>query len=66
MYLPVVDWYFIIAYFVLELNYSFLQTGDILITYSTDIGWTPYFPLLAGVVTEIGGLISHGGPLYVS
>ena len=23
-------------------------------------GWTPYFPLLGGVVTEIGGLLSHG------
>ncbi|XP_049815699.1 uncharacterized phosphotransferase YvkC-like isoform X3 [Schistocerca nitens] len=39
---------------------SQLQPGDILITQCTDIGWTPYFPLLAGVVTEIGGLISHG------
>jgi len=37
-----------------------IQPGDILITYSTDIGWSPYFPLLSGVVTEIGGLISHG------
>ena len=23
-------------------------------------GWTPYFPLLKGVVTEVGGLLSHG------
>ncbi|XP_067128026.1 rifampicin phosphotransferase-like [Centruroides vittatus] len=37
-----------------------IRPGDILITYSTDIGWSPYFPLLAGVVTEIGGLVSHG------
>lgn len=37
-----------------------IQRGDILVTKSTDVGWTPYFPLLAGVVTEIGGLISHG------
>lgn len=37
-----------------------IQQGDILITYSTDIGWSPYFPILGGVVTEIGGLISHG------
>ncbi|XP_023210314.1 uncharacterized protein LOC111613200 [Centruroides sculpturatus] len=37
-----------------------IRSGEILITYSTDIGWSPYFPLLAGVVTEIGGLISHG------
>ncbi|CAG2171455.1 unnamed protein product, partial [Oppiella nova] len=34
--------------------------GDILVTYSTDIGWSPYFPLLSGIVTEIGGTISHG------
>ncbi|CAG2173671.1 unnamed protein product, partial [Oppiella nova] len=25
-----------------------IQPGDILITYSTDIGWSPYFPLLSG------------------
>lgn len=37
-----------------------LKTGDILITNSTDIGWSPYFPILSGVVTELGGLISHG------
>ena len=34
--------------------------GDVLITISTDIGWSPYFPLLGGVVTELGGLILHG------
>jgi pyruvate,water dikinase len=37
-----------------------LKYGDILITHSTDVGWSPYFPLLEGVVTELGGLISHG------
>lgn len=37
-----------------------IQKGDILVTYSTDIAWSPYFPILGGVVTEIGGLISHG------
>ncbi|GBN38788.1 Putative phosphoenolpyruvate synthase [Araneus ventricosus] len=39
---------------------SHLQPGEILITYSTDIGWSPYFPIVSGVVTELGGLISHG------
>ncbi|KAF8792169.1 putative phosphotransferase YvkC like protein [Argiope bruennichi] len=39
---------------------SLLQPGEILVTYCTDIGWSPYFPMLAGVVTELGGLISHG------
>ena len=37
-----------------------IQTGDILIVPFTDIGWSPYFPLISGLVTEIGGLISHG------
>lgn len=37
-----------------------IQKGDVLITYATDIGWSPYFPLLGGIVTELGGLISHG------
>ncbi|GIY36260.1 acetoacetyl-CoA synthetase [Caerostris darwini] len=37
-----------------------LKSGEILITYSTDIGWSPYFPIISGVVTELGGLISHG------
>ena len=37
-----------------------IRPGEILITMSTDIGWSPHFPVLAGVVTELGGLISHG------
>ncbi|XP_071036678.1 rifampicin phosphotransferase isoform X5 [Parasteatoda tepidariorum] len=37
-----------------------IKPGEILLTYSTDICWSPYFPYLAGVVTELGGLISHG------
>jgi pyruvate,water dikinase len=37
-----------------------IQAGDILITFSTDIGWSPYFPMLSGLATEIGGFISHG------
>ena len=37
-----------------------IQPGEILITTGTDIGWSPYFPMLSGVVTELGGLISHG------
>jgi len=37
-----------------------IQNGDILITYATDIAWSPVFPILGGLVTELGGLISHG------
>ena len=46
-----------------------IQCGEILVTRSTDIGWSPYFPLLSGVVTELGGLVSHGAVVareYVS
>jgi len=39
---------------------ALLKPGEILIAYSTDIGWSPYFPIISGVVTELGGLISHG------
>ncbi|XP_064460575.1 uncharacterized protein LOC135370705 isoform X2 [Ornithodoros turicata] len=38
---------------------STIQRGDILITYATDIGWSPYFTLISGIVTELGGLMSH-------
>lgn len=37
-----------------------LQPGEILIVQYTDVGWTPYFALAAGVATEIGSPISHG------
>jgi phosphohistidine swiveling domain-containing protein len=37
-----------------------MQKGEILIVPYTDIGWTVYFPLAAGLATELGGLLSHG------
>ncbi|XP_033626787.1 putative phosphoenolpyruvate synthase isoform X1 [Asterias rubens] len=37
-----------------------IKKDDILVTRITDIGWTPYFPLISGLVTEIGGVLSHG------
>lgn len=37
-----------------------VQSGDILVTYSTDIAFSTVFPLISGIVTEMGGLISHG------
>ncbi len=37
-----------------------LTPGDILVARFTDPGWTPVFPLAAAVVTEIGGVLSHG------
>ena len=37
-----------------------LKSGDILVTQATDPGWTPVFPLVSGIVLEIGGQLSHG------
>ncbi len=37
-----------------------LTAGDILVTSATDPGWTPVFPLVSGLVLEIGGQLSHG------
>jgi len=36
-----------------------LQTGEVLVVHTTDVGWTPLFLLAAGVVTELGGPLSH-------
>ncbi len=37
-----------------------LAAGDILVTRQTDPGWGPVFPLIAGLVMERGGMLSHG------
>src|SRR4051794_9204748 len=37
-----------------------LEAGDILVTAFTDPGWTPLFVAIAGLVTEVGGLMTHG------
>ncbi|MGA3119373.1 MAG: PEP/pyruvate-binding domain-containing protein [Polyangiaceae bacterium] len=36
-----------------------LQPGEILVLHTTDVGWTPLFLVAAGVVTELGGPLSH-------
>ena len=36
-----------------------LREGDILVTRFTDTGWTPKFAILAGIVTEYGGILCH-------
>ena len=36
-----------------------LQPGEILVASTTNVGWTPLFPRLAAVVTDIGGSLSH-------
>jgi phosphoenolpyruvate synthase/pyruvate phosphate dikinase len=37
-----------------------LEDGDILVTASTDPSWTPAFLSIMGLVTEVGGLMTHG------
>ncbi|MCC7451573.1 MAG: hypothetical protein IT324_29470 [Anaerolineae bacterium] len=36
-----------------------LQLGEILVTSITNIGWTPLFPRLAAIVTDVGAPLSH-------
>jgi phosphohistidine swiveling domain-containing protein len=37
-----------------------LLPGEILVTRFTDPAWTPIMGLVAGLITEVGGLLSHG------
>jgi pyruvate,water dikinase len=37
-----------------------LEPGDILVTTFTDPSWTPVFVAIKGLVTEVGGLMTHG------
>ena len=37
-----------------------LEPGDILVTADTDPSWSPLFVAIVGLVTEVGGLITHG------
>jgi pyruvate,water dikinase len=37
-----------------------LKAGDILVTTYTDPSWTPLFVAIKGLVTEVGGLMTHG------
>ena len=36
-----------------------IQPGEILVTVTTNIGWTPLFPRLAAIVTDVGAPLSH-------
>jgi phosphohistidine swiveling domain-containing protein len=44
---------------LLESQMDELQPGEILVVHTTDVGWTPLFLVAAGVVTELGGPLSH-------
>jgi pyruvate,water dikinase len=37
-----------------------VQPGEILVAPFTDPGWTPYFVAAAGIVMDLGGMLSHG------
>jgi len=37
-----------------------VEKGEILVTSYTDPSWTPVFVTIAGLVTEVGGAMSHG------
>jgi phosphoenolpyruvate synthase/pyruvate phosphate dikinase len=45
---------------ILDLADADLESGDILVTAFTDPSWTPVFVTVAGLVTEVGGLMTHG------
>ena len=45
---------------ILDMAHADLEAGDILVTAYTDPSWTPLFVAIAGLVTEVGGLMTHG------
>jgi phosphoenolpyruvate synthase/pyruvate phosphate dikinase len=45
---------------ILDMAQADLEPGDILVTASTDPSWSPLFVAITGLVTEVGGLMTHG------
>jgi len=45
---------------ILNMEEAALEDGDILVTTFTDPSWTPLFVSIKGLVTEVGGLMTHG------
>ncbi|MBN9619753.1 MAG: phosphoenolpyruvate synthase, partial [Actinobacteria bacterium] len=45
---------------VVDMAKADVDAGDILVTTYTDPSWTPLFVGIAGLVTEVGGLMTHG------
>jgi pyruvate,water dikinase len=45
---------------ILDMAEADLEAGDILVTTFTDPSWTPLFVAITGLVTEVGGLMTHG------
>ncbi|WP_030796904.1 rifamycin-inactivating phosphotransferase [Streptomyces sp. NRRL S-337] len=45
---------------ILDMAEADLEAGDILVTAFTDPSWSPLFVGITGLVTEVGGLMTHG------
>jgi pyruvate,water dikinase len=45
---------------VLKMEDANIEEGDILVTAYTDPSWTPVFVSVKGLVTEVGGVMTHG------
>jgi rifampicin phosphotransferase len=45
---------------ILDMADADLEAGDILVTAFTDPSWSPLFVAVSGLVTEVGGLMTHG------
>ena len=45
---------------ILNLEDAVIEEGDILVTKFTDPSWTPLFVSIKGLVTEVGGIMTHG------
>ena len=51
------------ARIVLRMDDANLDDGDILVTTFTDPSWTPLFLSVRGLVTEVGGSMTHGATI---
>ena len=45
---------------ILSMQDAAMENGDILVTRFTDPSWTPLFLTVKALVTEVGGLMTHG------
>ena len=45
---------------ILDVAEADLEPGDILVTAYTDPSWSPLFVAITGLVTEVGGVMTHG------
>jgi phosphoenolpyruvate synthase/pyruvate phosphate dikinase len=45
---------------ILDMADADVEAGDILVTAYTDPSWTPLFVAIKGLVTEVGGMMTHG------